>query len=124
MDSSEKNNYTKCGKLESLFVFQNEEKLKEHLAVCEECKEEYLQQMKVSAAIKETAPFYLERRKKIRRMYTSAACCFAAALVFIFTPLKMYDNNDNVYQALVYTEQESAISMMGLPVDEYGFLSI
>ena len=117
------NKKDKCDKYESFFVFQDEETFNKHIMQCKDCEEEHKKYMKISSMVKEIAPLYLEREKK-KKMMTSArrlACCL---LVFIglsaFTGYKVYDNY--AYQNI--SEENSYISEMGLPVDEYGFLSL
>lgn len=119
------NENNKCDKYESYFVFQDEEKFKEHLNSCENCKQEHERYLKISSLVKEVAPIYLEREKenKIKMMNAAkklAACFVLFVSLTAFTGYKMYDNY--VYQ--VSLEQESTVSEMGLPIDEYGFLSL
>ena len=116
---------SKCSNYEGLFIFQEEEKLKEHLETCENCREEHEKQMKISSLVKEAAPYYLERerRRKMMRSARKLACCLIAfAGLSAFTSIKMYDNYKYQYQT--DSSQESSVSEMGLPVDEYGFLYI
>ena len=112
----------KCSKYEGLFVFQDEEKFNEHLEHCRDCREEHQKYLKISSLVKEAAPVYLEReeKKKMMRSAKKLACCLIAFIgLSAFTGYKMYDNY--AYQENI--EQDSIAAEMGLPVDEYGFLS-
>lgn len=116
-------NKNRCDKYEGCFVFKNEEELNEHIKECESCREEHEKYLKVSELIKEVTPAYLERESK-KKMMTAAkrlACCFVLFIgLSAFTGYKIYDN----YTYQVSMEEESSVSEMGLPIDEYGFLSL
>ena len=113
----------KCNQYEGYFVFQDETKFKQHLIECLDCSSEHEKYQKVSSLIKEVAPIYLESEQKNKMMRSAKrlACCL---LVFIgitgFTGYKWYDN----YLYQVSINQESMVYDMGLPTDEYGFLSL
>ncbi len=117
------NNDNKCDKYEGFFVFQNQEQFDKHIKNCEDCKKEHEKYLKISSLVKEVAPIYLERENKKKMMSAAKrlACCL---VVFVglsaFTGYKVYDN----YTYQVSLEQESSVSDMGLPTDEYGFLSL
>lgn len=117
------NDNNKCDKYEAYFVFQDEEKFNEHIKECEACKQQNEKYLKISSLVKEVAPVYLERENK-KKMMTAAkrlACCFVLFIgLSAFTGYKVYDN----YTYQVSLEQESTVSDMGLPIDEYGFLSL
>ena len=116
-------NEKKCDKYEALFVFQGEEALHKHLEECEECKKEYEKQLKISALVKEVAPEYLAKRhNKKKTAIKRLAACF---IVFVgmtgaYTGINMYNNAE--FQ--LNTAEDSYISTMGLPIDEYGFLEL
>ncbi len=117
------NKDNKCNKYEGFFVFQNEENFNEHINNCEVCKKEHEKYLKISSLVKEIAPKYLEREnhKKMMKSAQRLACCLVAFLgLSVFTGYKLYDN----YVYTVNLEQESTVSEIGLPVDEYGFLSL
>lgn len=116
------NENNKCNKYEALFVFQNDDVLNEHIKSCPDCMKEYEKQLKVSSLVKEVAPIYLN---KIKQKKVSAAkklaCCFVAFIgVTVFSAYKIYDENS--FQVNM-ADEESYISAMGLPVDDYGFLN-
>ena len=48
----------KCTKYEALFTFADQETLKKHLEVCEDCRKEQEQMDRVSELISEVKPFY------------------------------------------------------------------
>ncbi len=116
------NNENKCNKYEGFFVFQDEKNFYEHLEKCPDCQKEHERYIKVSKLVKEVAPIYLRQQKKkkinaIKRL----ACCFVLFIgISLYTGYKIYDN----YDIQVNYAQESYLSTMGLPVDDYGFLEI
>ena len=117
------NENKKCDKYEGFFVFGDEEKFNAHLSECECCRNEHERYKKISSLVKEVAPIYLEKESK-NKMMTAAkrlACCM---VVFVgltaFTGYKVYDN----YTYQINIEQGSYVTEMGLPIDEYGFLSL
>ena len=113
----------KCEKYEGLFIFQDEKSLLEHIKECEDCRIEDEKYKKISSMVKEVAPIYLEREKtkNMMRAAKRLACCFIAFVgLSVFTGVKMYDDNTGQ----IVLEQDSYVSEMGLPVDDYGFLEI
>lgn len=109
----------KCDKYEALFVFKGDDALYNHIENCPDCFEEHKKQLKVSALVKEVAPVYLQKQKKKRlSLVKKLACCFMfVVFVSAFTGYKMYEQNS--FQ--VSSAEESYISAMGLPTDDYGF---
>ena len=116
------NNENKCNKYESFFVFRDEEAFSEHLEHCPDCKQEHEKYLKVSALVKEVAPVYLEKKKKEKTsVLKRLACCFVAFVGFAsFVGYEAYDD----YAFKTMEVEESYVSTMGLPVDDYGFLEI
>ncbi len=116
------NEEKKCNKYEGFFVFQDEGKFFEHLEQCPDCQKEHEQYIKISKLVKEVAPIYLKKRQKDRfNSIKKLACCFIAFIgITAFTGYKVYDN----YTIQVNYAQDSYLSTMGLPIDEYGFLEI
>ena len=116
-------NEKKCNKYEGMFVFSDEQSFNEHIASCNDCQKEHQKYERVSQLIKEVAPVYLkrEKQKKISAI-KKLACCFVlfVGLTGGYTGYYMYDINS--FQ--VETADESYINEMGLPIDEYGFLSL
>lgn len=116
------NNEKKCNKYEGLFVFQSEDALNEHLEQCPDCKKEHEKYLRVSELVKEVAPVYLKKKQTQKiSMIKKLACCFVAFVgLTAFTGYKVYDN----YCFQANYVDDSYISTMGMPVDEYGFLEI
>lgn len=116
------NNENKCDKYEGFFVFQNEEVFNEHLKHCPDCQKEHEKLLKVSALVKEVAPVYLEKKKreKISVMKKLAFCFVAFVGLTAYTGYMAYD--DYTFKTMVV--EDSYVSTMGLPVDDYGFLEI
>lgn len=116
-------NEKKCDKYEALFVFQGEGALNKHLEECEECKKEHEKQLKISKLVKEVAPEYLAKRynKKNVAIKRLAACFIVfVGLTGTYTGLNLYSNID----VQANTDEDSYVSTMGLPIDEYGFLEL
>ncbi len=116
-------NSNKCNKYEGLFVFGDEKTFNEHLLNCEDCQKEHFKYERVSQLIKEVTPVYLKREnnKKISAI-KKLACCFVlfVGLTGCYTCYYMYDVNN----FSIETADESCITDIGLPIDEYGFLSL
>ncbi len=116
------NNKNKCDKYEAYFVFQDEESFNNHLKNCPDCREKHKKYLKVSELVKEVAPVYLKQQeKKKASTIKKLACCFIFMVGFSsFAGYRIYDENS--FQ--ISTVEDSYISAMGLPIDEYGFLEI
>ena len=116
------NNENNCNKYESFFIFRDEEAFNEHLEHCPDCKKEHEKYAKVSALLKEVAPVYLEKKKKEKKsVIKRLACCFVAFVGFAsYAGYMAYD--DYVFKTMEI--EDSYVSTMGLPVDDYGFLEI
>ena len=114
----------KCDKYEAFFVFQNEEAFNNHIKECPDCQKEHEKYLKVSSLMKEVAPVYLEKQKKQRKIgvIKKLACCFVmfVGITASYTGYNMYSD----YTAQEYWTQDSYVSSMGLPIDEYGFLEL
>lgn len=113
----------KCDKYEAFFVFQNEEAFNNHVKECPDCQKEHEKYLKVSSLVKEVAPIYLEKKNKnklvaIKRL----ACCFVlfVGITASYTGYNLYSE----YTAQEYWSQDTYVSSLGLPVDEYGFLEL
>lgn len=116
------NNENKCNKYESFFVFSDEEAFNEHLEHCPDCQKEHEKHLKISSLVKEVAPIYLERKRKEKiSVMKRLACCFVVFVGFAsFAGYMAYD--DYMFKAMEV--EDSYVSTMGLPVDDYGFLEI
>ena len=115
-------NQNKCDKFEALFVFNDDKAFLNHLDECPDCKKEYEKHIKISQLVKEVAPVYLgKKRKEKQSVIKKLACCFVfLAGLSAFGGYKYFDE----YNYLNSLDEDSYISTMGLPVDEYGFLEI
>ena len=83
----------------------------------------HLDKSKVSSLVKEVAPVYLEKQKRNRfGAIKKLACCFVlfVGITASFTGYNMY----NDYDSQTYWDDDSYVSAMGLPIDEYGFLEL
>ncbi len=116
------NNENKCGKYEAYFVFNGGGEFAEHIKNCPDCQKERLRQQKVSELIKETAPAYLKmEEQKHKSLIKKIACCVALFAGFsAYTGYNMYDD----YMLMQDIIDNSCISMIGLPTDDYGFFEI
>ena len=110
----------KCSKYEGLFIFSDEEKFKEHLTECEDCREEHEKMQKISDLIQEVKPYFLEKRNRLRKMRTAAAVLFI--MLFSATFGVIYTNED-LSESLMYGETLTAEDL-GFPVDSYGLLMV
>ena len=111
----------KCDKYEALFVFNGEDALNKHIKECPDCQSEHDKYMKISALLKEAAPLYFKKKKEQKvSAVKKIACCMILIFGFtgIFYGYNMYNNN--LYQNV--WSDESYISSIGLPTDDYGFL--
>ncbi len=113
----------KCDKYEAFFVFQDEEAFNNHIKECPDCQKEHEKYTKVSSLVKEVAPVYLEKQKKNKfAAVKKLACCFVlfVGITASYTGYNMY----NDYTSQTYWDDDSYVSAMGLPIDEYGFLEL
>ncbi len=110
----------KCTKYEALFTFGNEDSLKEHLAVCEDCQKEQEIMDKVSQLLHEVRPYYREKRRSVVKL--KAACAVFAILLSSVT-LGVVNFNEDVSETIRYGNVLSAEDY-GFPVDSYGFLMV
>ncbi len=111
----------KCDKYEAYFTFKSEVAFLSHLKECPDCQKEHEIQKKVSMLVKEVAPVYLKKQesKKLSNI-KKLACCFVLFIGFsAFTGYKIYDDN-----YIITSSDDSCVSAMGLPTDEYGFLEL
>ncbi len=116
------NEENKCDKYESFFIFKNEEEFMHHIKNCPDCQKEYDKQMRISQLVKEAGAAYLKRKQQNKvSAARKLACCFVLfAGLTAFTGINIYDNYV-VQQDII---DNSCISMLGLPIDDYGFLEI
>ncbi len=116
------NNENKCDKYEAYFVFKDEEAFNEHLKNCPDCQIEHEKYMKVSKLLKEAAPLYLKKQevKRISSLKKLACCFIIFAGLSAFTGYKVYDNYSYQYDF----DDNSYVSALGLPIDDYGFLDL
>ena len=108
----------KCDKYESLFTFQNEETLNQHIAECEDCRLEHEKMLKVSELIQEVKPYYQQDKFRYLRV-----ACVMFAMVIGGVSLGIADHNYGVVDTLKYGEQLT-LEDLGLPTDSYGFIMV
>ena len=83
----------------------------------------------ISKLLQEAKPLYFARKKRNNRIKAVLGIALLAiGLNFTVSSYKPnYENNilvSMLEQQISFTEQESVIEEMGLPVDDYGFLMI
>lgn len=110
----------KCTKFEGLFVFSDDETLKNHINECEDCRKEAEKMEKVSALIDEVKLYYRAKNKK--RQKFKLACAMLLLLFSTFT-FGYVASNDDLLDSLKYGENLSAEDL-GFPVDSYGLLMV
>ena len=110
----------KCTKYEGLFVFSDDETLKEHIEECDECRKEAEKMEKVSDLLNEVKLYYHAKNKK--RPKFRVAC---AMLLLLFSTLTagIVVSNDDILDSLKYGDTLSAEDL-GFPVDSYGLLMV
>lgn len=111
----------KCTKYEGLFIFSDEETLKQHVSECEDCKREEELQNKVSSLIQEVKPYMLSRRRK--KLQQLRVACMAIFMLFSSVSLGLVFTNDDVLDSLKYGDTLTA-EELGFPVDSYGLLMV
>ena len=107
----------KCNKYEALFTFQSEEKLKEHILTCEECRKEYEQMKKVSDLIQEVKPYFKKKQSSHKVLKT------ACVLLFFLVSGITFSMNTDFTDTLKYGTTLSAEDL-GFPVDDYGLITV
>ena len=110
----------KCSKYEALFTFGNEETLKAHLEICEDCRKEQEELDKVSNLLKEVKPYYIEKRKKTAKLKMA---CAVFAILFCGTTIGVINFDSDVSDIIKYGNTLSAEDL-GLPVDAYGLVMV
>lgn len=110
-----------CSKFESLFVFSDDETLKQHIAECDDCKKEAETQEKVSSLLGEVKMYYYARRKKREKL--RAACALMLLVFSAFSVFSFVLNDEDLTQSLMYGDTLSA-EELGFPVDSYGLLMV
>jgi len=110
----------KCSKYEALFTFRSEDELLEHIKECEDCRLEHEKMLKVSELIKETRPYYREKRKNLAKVKIA---CALFMLMISGTTLGVINLNTDVSDTLKYGTTLSSEDL-GLPVDSYGLITV
>ena len=113
----------KCSKFEELFVSSSgSEELEKHIQECEECREEYETQQKVSSLLDEVKMYYYAKRKQ--RMIRLRAACAVMFLVFSVLSITGWVlNDDDLMDTLKYGDTLTAEDL-GFPVDSDGLLMV
>ena len=108
-----------CDKYEAFFTFARDDEFKKHIESCENCRQEHLRMIKISSLVKEVKSFYLKNSRKKLITKLVASMMF---LIFCtgFVTFSVYDRE----YSLLTNFQESSVAQLGLPVDEYGLLTL
>ena len=110
----------KCSKYEGLFVFSSDEKLKEHIEECDNCRAEQKKMDRISELIQEVKPYYTRKKNRLRRLRAVAA----VLLVVLFsTTFGFLYSNEDLADSLMYGDTLTAADL-GFPVDSYGLLMV
>lgn len=110
----------KCTKYEALFTFGNDETLKSHLEVCEDCRKEQEKLDRVSELLKEVKPYYISKRQSTAKLKIA---CAAFVVLFCTTTLGLINFNTDISDIIKYGNTLSAEDL-GFPVDAYGLLMV
>ena len=110
----------KCTKYEALFTFAEENELKKHLEVCEECQKEQEKMDKVSKLLQEVKPELIKQRKSSAKLKFA---CAALALLMSGTLIGIINLNQDVSDVLHYGQTLSSEDY-GFPVDSYGLIMV
>lgn len=116
----------KCNKYESLFIFGSQKDLEEHLKTCPDCQNEYNETEKVISLVREVKPFIRKERRDNTLLLKIAASFLALFIGFFainhYSGKTFLDKNQESIALLV--KNNSSITQMGLPTDEYGLLKV
>ena len=107
-------------KYEGLFVFADEETLKQHVKTCKDCQKEQEIMDKVSKLIEEVKPYYISKRKKTAKLKIA---CAMLTILLSATVMGVVNFNTDVSDIIKYGSTLSAEDL-GLPVDAYGLLMV
>lgn len=110
----------KCNKYEGLFIFSDEEELKEHIKNCPDCRKEQEIMDKVSSLIQEVKPQLLKQRKTSAKI---KAACAAFAILLSGTALGVINLNTDISDMIKYG-QTLSVEDYGFPVDSYGLIMV
>ncbi len=110
----------KCTKYEALYIFGNDETLKQHVETCEECQKEQEEMDKVSKLLQEVKPYYVEKRRNVAKL---KAACAIFAILLSGTTLGVINFNTDISDTIRYGNTLSADDL-GLPVDAYGLIMV
>jgi len=115
----------KCDKYETLFVFGTDEELAKHLEICEDCQVEHEIMQQTQNLVKEAKSYYQkpEKGKISGNLIKIAAGLAILSLAYFSANNLIYDDQMDSYD-LTYIQNESVVSEMGLPTDEYGLLMV
>jgi len=110
-----------CGKYETFFIFDNEDNFNKHLKSCPDCQKEHKKMLEVANLAKEVKPFIKKTKLNIKILSNIAACLLISTIAF--TSIKTFYNNQPNPE-LKAIKENSVITQMGLPTDDYGLLEI
>lgn len=111
----------KCKKFESLFIFSDDESLKNHAKECEDCKFELEKFDKISGLIQEARPLYFKEISRKKAHFKTACAIFL--LVLTGTTFSLLNTNNNLVDTIKYGQTLSAEDY-GFPVDSYGLIMV
>ena len=111
----------KCDKFESLFIFSDEETLQNHIAECDDCREEYEKMQKVSELIQEVKPHYLKTKRN--RFDAVRIACVMFAFVVSAVTFHIADTNYGIVDTVRYGTQLTADDL-GFQTDDYGLIMV
>ncbi|MCR5261565.1 MAG: hypothetical protein K6C94_06965 [Candidatus Gastranaerophilales bacterium] len=113
----------KCNKYEAYYTFADEATFSEHLRECEDCRNEFEKEQRLSELIKDASGEYrrLEQKKKTKNALMKTACA-----LLIFSTIGLYSGfqvqkNCKYRQFMKSNTEVSVIAQEGLPVDDMGF---
>ena len=113
----------KCSKFEKLFISSSDnDELMKHIQECEECRQEYESQKKVSLLLDDVKMYYYAKRKQ-HRVKLRAACAAVFLLFSLVSITGLTINNEDLMDTLKYGETLSAEDL-GFPVDSDGLLMV
>ena len=119
----------KCSKYEGLFIFSDEETLKNHINECEDCRLEQEKMDKVSDLLSEVKFYYRAKNKRVRKL---KAICALAMFMFFSATLGVINNGGDLADSLMYGDLADSLMYgetlsaedLGFPVDSYGLLMV
>ena len=115
-----------CNKYQYLFIFSDEEYLKEHIKNCPDCAKKHEISEKTANLVKEIKPYIINENINKKRLVLLKSCSAVVLLCICLSwMVKSHYQSISSYQSILLMVKESSIiNEMGLPVDEYGLLQV